>query len=194
MPATACDMDPFDQLTDRARRAISLACGRAGRDGCAHVGTAHLLPGLLGVPDGLGTLALQRIGVDVDALRLALGDVDAGEPLPPTDQLVALLASARDEALRFQRARVGTEHLLLALARVDDGRRALERVGVDDETVLHGVIRVVAGPGRRTPEVPARHGSEDPPGATSVLARPGDERRGRNAPSMRPRVVPEEGW
>jgi ATP-dependent Clp protease ATP-binding subunit ClpA len=84
---------------------------------------AHLLLGVLDVPEGLGARALTAQGLDLDAVRAA---ARAGLPAAPTEGeepvLIPYDAASRKvleltfrEALRLNQQEVGTAHILLAL-------------------------------------------------------------------------------
>ena len=67
-----------------------------------------------------------------------------------TKRVRAVLARAREEAARLEHEYVGTEHLLLALARNDEGAAALvlERLNVDREALIRRVDAAVRPGGR----------------------------------------------
>lgn len=138
----------FERYTDQAKRAVLAAENEARALRHAHVGTEHLLLGLLDEPDGPGvaTAALHRLGIAPDAARQrVLGHINPGgapsrpaqaageqrvpgEGPPPAPAAVpfthrAMVAAeqALREALRFGHNYIGTEHVLLGLIRARDG-------------------------------------------------------------------------
>ena len=74
---------PCQGLTPRCRRAAELAAGEGGRLGARHIGTEHLLLGLLGAGEGAGLQVLVGAGVDPAHLRAALLGAMGGAPPGP---------------------------------------------------------------------------------------------------------------
>lgn len=140
------DTEP-DRLTPELRRALALAAEDARGRGHDHLGTGHLLMGVLGVPYAPGAAALGALKVllhDVDAeiVRVAgygrrtgelegvsaedvFGRADAPPrrwfrrqaPLPTSAAAGAALRHASDEG----GTSVGTEHLVLGLLASREG-------------------------------------------------------------------------
>jgi Clp amino terminal domain, pathogenicity island component len=135
------DLDPsqgFHRFSEAARNAVVSSMNAARAAGNAEIGPAHLVLGLLEVPDGVAARALTAQGIDLD---LARRDITAA--LPPaagqTPPLIPYDAAARKVleltfrvALRLDSTGVGTGHLLLALLEGEhDGGGVLARLGVD---------------------------------------------------------------
>jgi hypothetical protein len=144
------------RVTERAARAVHHARGEASRLGHDRVGTEHLLLALLADRDSLASAALGERRVEIDGVRrrveeaaglgpaglgpAGLGPVEsppagqaelAGLDLPTTKPFTLVLALAGREAMGLEHDRLGTEHLLLGLAREGDGvaARVLEDAG-----------------------------------------------------------------
>ena len=130
----------FERFTDQARRVVVGAqqeCLRLGHD---QIGPEHLLLSLLDQPAATGTLLLASFGVDAPALHERLeGAIGQGsQPLdrsghvPFSPSAKRMLEFALREALQLGDAHIGTEHLLLAAIRVEDGPAAavLSQAGV----------------------------------------------------------------
>jgi hypothetical protein len=66
---TGWRMEMFERFTDRARKVTVDAQAEARRLGHGHIGTEHLLLGLLGDPESVGTRALVALGLSLDGLR-----------------------------------------------------------------------------------------------------------------------------
>jgi hypothetical protein len=75
------------RFTPRARAALKAAAQEARTAGNSFIGSEHILLGVLTVPDNLGTKALVRCGVNVEALAAATKErlVPAGQD--PTEPL-----------------------------------------------------------------------------------------------------------
>jgi len=129
-------MDRFDEP---ARRALALAREEAHGLNHNYIGTEHLLLGLLRESDGVAARVLRRLWIELDKTRAAVtyiaskGTPAAVRAVPPVDaepgympRVRKVLALAVDEAQHLGHDYVGTEHLLLALAR--EGERIAARL------------------------------------------------------------------
>ena len=149
------------RVTECAQRAVRHARGEAGRLGHDQVGTEHLLLALLRDQACLATAILGERGVEVEAVRRRVEQTAAAAPgsdpsgerdalvhqrLPTTRPFTLVLGLAGREALELEHDRVGTEHLLLGLAREGDGVAAqvLEDFGAGLLQLREAVISVYA--------------------------------------------------
>ena len=134
------------RFTERARRVLVASQEAAGREGAAATGARHLLVALLRQDEGSpARRVLHEIGVDTDALAQTL----AGEPSrqgthranPPfssvAGEVVRRDAPAHARVLGHEH--IGPEHLLLALCQNPDTGPLLERAGVTQENLVHGL-------------------------------------------------------
>ena len=131
----------WQRFTERARRVILLGQEEAGKMNSGHVGTEHLLLGLVRENEGVAAQVLTKMGVSLGKVRQEIeaevqpgSDPTSGEPkLTPKAKRVLELAA--DEARRMRHNYIGTEHLLLALLREKDGLAAtvLRRLGLNLE-------------------------------------------------------------
>jgi ATP-dependent Clp protease ATP-binding subunit ClpA len=143
---------PFDRFTDRAKRVLALAQDEAIRFNHNYIGTEHLLLGLLREEEGVAARALQTLGAELEKARQAVvfiigrGDAAASPSeitlSPRTKKVIEL---AIDEARRLGTKSVGTEHMLLGLAREGEGIASgiLESLGITMEKVRHAVIQTL---------------------------------------------------
>ncbi|MBA3534147.1 MAG: ATP-dependent Clp protease ATP-binding subunit, partial [Ardenticatenales bacterium] len=133
----------FDRFTKKARRVLSLANEEAQTLNHGYIGTEHLLLGLVREGDGVAARVLKDLGVDLPKVRAAVEDiVGRGKRAtlgrigltPRTKRVIEL---AVDEARRLGHHYIGTEHLLLGLAREGNGIAAdvLASLGVSLESV-----------------------------------------------------------
>jgi ATP-dependent Clp protease ATP-binding subunit ClpC len=126
-------------LNARAKRALDLAAEEARGFNHSYFGTEHLLLGLLRDEQCAAARFLKSRGVEIDAVRTAVlrhvgrGDKPMAGELQTAPRARRSLALAVDEARSRGHERVGTEHLLLGIAREGQGIAAgiLERLGVD---------------------------------------------------------------
>ncbi len=113
-----------NRFTPKAQRAIALAQQCAEETGCSYVGTEHLLYGLLEEGSGFAANYLKELGIEKDALREKIIAYNAGFAggsfagfTPRTSRCIQ---NSVAEAHKYQSEYIGTEHILLALARETD--------------------------------------------------------------------------
>jgi ATP-dependent Clp protease ATP-binding subunit ClpC len=133
----------FDRFTKKARRVLSLANEEAQSLNHGYIGTEHLLLGLVREGDGVAARVLKDLGIDLPKVRAGVEDiVGRGKRAtlgrigltPRTKRVIEL---AVDEARRLSHHYIGTEHLLLGLAREGNGIAAdvLASLGVSLDQV-----------------------------------------------------------
>jgi len=140
-------------FTDRHKQAVELSLEEARRLGHDHLGTEHLLLGLLGAGDGVAVQVLASLGIPLDEVRSRLEGIIAPGPgaragrIQPTPQARRVLGLTLREALALGHHDVGTGHLLLALLREGHGIAAqvLTALGADHARVREQVLGLMAG-------------------------------------------------
>jgi hypothetical protein len=136
-----------DGVTDTVRAAMVLAQEESRYLGHNYVGNEHLLLGLLAQTDGVAADVLGGLGVTREAIVARTREiVGAGtprrwEPLGVSPRLKRGLELARAEARRLGHRCVGTEHVLLGIARLDEGvgARLLRELGAPPDRVREEV-------------------------------------------------------
>jgi ATP-dependent Clp protease ATP-binding subunit ClpC len=137
----------FERFTDRARRVVVLAQDEARQLKHPHIGTEHLLLGLLREDDGLAVQVLQAAGAaPADTRTRVLARVRAGQQspsgnIPFTPQAKKALELSLRESLQLGDNYIGTEHLLLGLAR--EGHGVASQVLTEQNTGLTVIRREV---------------------------------------------------
>lgn len=132
----------FERFTDRARRVVVLAQEEARLFNHDHIGTEHLLLGLLHDPDGVPGMALSSEGITLKAVRGQLHQVVGRrrrrrarrqKHLPFSARAKRALESASQQASQARRPVVDPEHLLLGLLAQHEGLAVslLENLGAD---------------------------------------------------------------
>ena len=117
----------WQRFTEYARKVVFFAQEEAGRLGENSVGPEHLLLGMTQVPDSVGALMLEQLGVSLDALRTAAeahiprGAGRLGQDMQLTPAAKKVIDLAYDEAKRLKNNYIGVEHLLLGVLRLPDG-------------------------------------------------------------------------
>jgi ATP-dependent Clp protease ATP-binding subunit ClpC len=145
----------FLPFTSPARDVVAVAFREARRDGHRHWGPGHLLLGLTAQDQGTAARALQRLGISREQIRQQAGQITArdqqqAEPAPQPPG--GLIQAAAAEAAPHCDYRIGTDHLLLALFRVDDQTtaQALAHLGAGESQVRSAVsaLQAESGPER----------------------------------------------
>ncbi|WP_294507629.1 ATP-dependent Clp protease ATP-binding subunit [uncultured Victivallis sp.] len=142
----------FGNLTPRARQILLLAKQEAERFNHDHIGTEHLLLGILCLNEGVAVNVLKSLGLNLSQLRLEVekscgvgGSTQTDGPLPLTPRLKRVLMLAATEAQAMNYNFVGTEHLLLAILREGESAaaRILQNLNVNLDEVRQAVIKTL---------------------------------------------------
>jgi ATP-dependent Clp protease ATP-binding subunit ClpC len=172
----------FQRFDDDARRVVIHAQEESRLLGHRHIGTEHLLLGLLhDDPQGRDTVRiLTEAGVHPDAVRQNLEHqaADAGNAplghIPFTPHAKRTLEETAAAGARLAQARLTRAHLLVGLLTIPDatGVRILRSLGTDLPDLMSAAQRVAA---RSAPHEPTDH-------AVTVTA------------SLRPANAAPSGW
>jgi len=139
----------MNNFTPRAQQVLALARKEADRFNHAYVGTEHLLLGLIKLGQGVAVNVLERMGLELEAVRMEVEkEVGSGPPqktpgnIPYTPRVKKVLALANKEAKALNHSYVGTEHLLLGLLREGEGvaARVLKRLDVDIQRTRNEIL------------------------------------------------------
>ncbi|WP_438314047.1 ATP-dependent Clp protease ATP-binding subunit [Candidatus Caldatribacterium sp. SIUC1] len=133
----------FERYTERARKVIILAQDEAVRLKHNHIGTEHLLLGLLREREGLAAKILDSFDITLELVRSELEhmvdrtEYQGSREVAFTPRAKRVLELALDETRRMGHNYVGTEHILLGILREGEGVGAqiLRRLGLDLEMV-----------------------------------------------------------
>lgn len=144
-------------FTIRVRGALIKARDEARRRHHEHVGTEHLLIGVLTEEDALVMDVLENLGANPMALQQALDQMmtdgvatsKAIPDLPYTPRARVVLDQAIAVAHEFGDGYVGTQHLLLGLIREKQGiaAQALVAVGLTEPRLRREIVRTLQGEG-----------------------------------------------
>ena len=143
----------FPNFTDRALDVLSAAQQNAAEANDRHVSPEHVLLAIANVQQGVGSVALERLGVD---LRRQVKELEAlvrataskpHEDLPPSfsPETERLLAAARAEAKELGHNYVGTEHLVVGLLRCEGpASEYLQRGGLTAAQLRVQILQLLA--------------------------------------------------
>jgi ATP-dependent Clp protease ATP-binding subunit ClpC len=143
----------FERFTERARQVVVLAQDEARGLKHNYIGTEHLLLGLLREEEGLAARVLASLGVTTEETRaqvatiIGQGDEVAAGQIPFTPRAKKVLELSLREALSLGHNYIGTEHVLLGLARENSGvaARILLDLGADAEKIRNEIVRMLGG-------------------------------------------------
>jgi ATP-dependent Clp protease ATP-binding subunit ClpC len=141
--------------------------------GHGYIGTEHILLGLLSEGEGIAAQALGSLEITLEAAReqvqeiLGEGMDQPSGHIPFTSRAKKVLELSLREAQRLGDSSIGTEHILLGLAREGEGvgAQVLDRLGASKDRVLAQVLvtaRAVPGEGLRRVSMGRMPGGQAP--------------------------------
>ena len=139
----------MNNFTPRAQQVLALARKEADRFNHNYIGTEHVLLGLIKLGQGVAVSVLQRMGLDLESVRMEVEkevgtgpDTKSSTNIPYTPRVKKVLALANKEAKQLNHSYVGTEHILLGLLREGEGMaaRVLTSLNVDLQTTRNEVL------------------------------------------------------
>jgi ATP-dependent Clp protease ATP-binding subunit ClpC len=160
----------WERFTQRARRVLSLAQEEAERLNHSYIGSEHVLIGLLLEEGGVAGRVLRELGLEVTRVQAMVERLSGGQgtrtPFTKTElspSTKRILEYAVEEARRMGQHYISTEHLLLGLARQNEGLAidVLRKFGITAEQIRRQTRRMLkenpvsaaeqASPGERQP-------------------------------------------
>src|SRR5262252_9053780 len=140
----------MNNFTPRAQQVLALARKEADRFNHNYVGTEHLLLGLIKLGQGVAVNVLQKMGLDLETVRMEVEKQVGSGPetkmvgnVPYTPRVKKVLALAGKEAKALNHSYVGTEHILLGLLREGEGvaARVLKSLEIDIERTRNEILK-----------------------------------------------------
>jgi len=167
----------FERFAEDARQVVVLAQDEARALKHNYIGTEHLLLGILREDEGLTARVLGSLDITVEGVRAQIarivgqGDEVTQGMIPFTPRAKKVLELSLREAEALKHGDIGTEHILLAIVRENEGvaARILLAFDADAETIRGEVIRMLSDG-----ETPDREGVSRP---RSLLVLGFDDRR-----------------
>jgi hypothetical protein len=135
---------PFDRFTDHAKELLTLAQVAAEKAGFSYIGTEHLLLACFANAEFHSAKTLAALGVTYAEVGAAIDKAIGGKRPPqrpkiiPTSRMKRVIEISFNLSGSMGEPRVGTSHLLLALATERDGIAAhvLKDLGATRERIL----------------------------------------------------------
>jgi ATP-dependent Clp protease ATP-binding subunit ClpC len=169
----------FERFTERARQVVVFAQDEARELRHNYIGTEHLLLGLLREEHGLAARVLGTLDVTLERTRADVmrvvgeGDAAVKGQIPFTPRAKHALELALNEATELGHGHIGTEHVLLGIAREARGvaARILAEHDVPPQRVAIAVLETLqGGSGPVDPEAVKRFAQAPPdPGASGRI-------------------------
>jgi ATP-dependent Clp protease ATP-binding subunit ClpC len=143
----------FERFTERARQVVVLAQEEARALRHNYIGTEHLLLGLLREEEGLAARVLRSLDVELEAVReqvariVGTGEEATSGQIPFTPRAKKVLELALRQAKAMGHGYIGTEHVMLGLAREGEGvaARILLDLGADAERIRAEILQLLGG-------------------------------------------------
>jgi ATP-dependent Clp protease ATP-binding subunit ClpC len=158
----------MSDFTPHGQQVLALARQEAERFNHNYVGTEHLLLGLIKLGQGAAVNVLQRMGLDLEGVRLEVEKHVGPHPetkmvgnIPYTPRVKKVLVLAGKEAKALHHSYVGTEHILLGLLGEGEGvaARVLKSLEVDPVRTRNEILKEL-DPNFRPPESEAEFSQE----------------------------------
>jgi ATP-dependent Clp protease ATP-binding subunit ClpC len=164
-----------------------LARQEAERFNHGYVGTEHILLGLVALGQGVAVSVLEKMGVELETLRLEVERAVGVGPetktvgnIPFTPRVKKVLALAGSEARALSHSYVGTEHILLGLIREGEGvaARILKNLSIDLEKTRISIMKEL-DPDYEPGSPPAEAGEAEPGAGASAPAAEGEPKKAK---------------
>jgi ATP-dependent Clp protease ATP-binding subunit ClpA len=154
----------FERYTEKARRVIFFARYEASQYGSPYIETEHLLLGLLREDPGLRTQFLGPTNVSADIRteierHIARRErISTSVEMPLTEECRKVLKLAAEESDRLGHRHIGTEHVLVALLRVEGSfaARLLRERGLKPDEIRVQLANVPSPVSPKAPLEPNR--------------------------------------
>ncbi len=168
----------FERFTERAQDAASRAYEILQRYGHNQVDTEHILLALLEQTDGVIPQILEKLSVDVNAMRTRLDEILRASPKAAiyghgtgqvfiTPRVKRIIDLANEEANRLRDEYISTEHIFLAI--ISERNTAVSKIMADNGITrdrVYDAVKDIRGGQRVTDpqaEVPLPHTGEIQP-------------------------------
>lgn len=143
----------FERYSEHARTVMERAYHEAQRMRDDHIGTEHILLGLLEVKEGFAADVLEKENIDIAHVKKEIDELvehsPVSEDLNYEDILIhrtlhvqTVINDAVKEARKLNSTTIGTEHLLLGLLYENEGigARVIQKLGLKLDDVRMDVL------------------------------------------------------
>jgi ATP-dependent Clp protease ATP-binding subunit ClpC len=138
----------FERFAEEARQVVVLAQDEARALEHNYIGTEHLLLGLIREEEGVAARVLASLRVTLGEARnrvrqlIGTGEEVRTGQIPFTPRAKKILELSLKESLSLRHEFIGTEHILLGLAREGEGvaNQILLELGADSNAIRNAVF------------------------------------------------------
>ncbi|MGI6258595.1 MAG: ATP-dependent Clp protease ATP-binding subunit [Anaerolineaceae bacterium] len=178
-------MAGISRFTQKAKRVLSLAQQEAEQAKTKIIGTEHMLLGMCIEEGTAAKRVLDELGIELESLRAVLAEMRKKTELEAEEttgglgeDVKRMLEQALAEALAENASMVGTEHLIMAMARDENSTamRALAMLGVNATQLERQTARVMEEYQRMQEEI-QKEEKKDELEKSDVISRRGVSRR-----------------
>ncbi len=178
-------MAGISRFTQKAKRVLSLAQQEAEQAKTKIIGTEHMLLGMCIEEGTAAKRVLDELGIELESLRAVLAEMREKTETEPEEttgglgeDVKRMLEQALAEALAENASMVGTEHLIMAMARDENSTamRALAMLGVNATQLERQTARVMEEYQRMQEEI-QKEEKKDELEKSDVISRRGVSRR-----------------
>ncbi len=179
-------MAGISRFTQKAKRVLSLAQQEAEQAKTKTIGTEHMLLGMCIEEGTAAKRVLDELGIELESLRAVLAEMKEKTESTQEEESTGglgedvkrMLEQALAEALAENASMVGTEHLIMAMARDESSTamRALAMLGVNATQLERQTARVMEEYQRMQEEI-QKEEKKDELEKSDVISRRGVSRR-----------------
>ena len=146
----------FVRMTERARDVIEISRREAEDLRHDHVGTEHVLLGILREGGGISEKLVQVLGIRINQVRKGVSMLNPVTPgslsslnMPFTERLRAAIKSAEELSQKLGHPEIGIAHLFLGLTEDEQGKASLLLInlGLDLKAIRADILRMLSSPG-----------------------------------------------
>ncbi|NTW72365.1 MAG: AAA family ATPase, partial [Eubacteriaceae bacterium] len=160
----------FGRFTDKAQKVLLLSQEEAKKLYHNYIGSEHLLLGLIREGEGIAAIALKNLGVQYDKVYkeietlLGKGEEPVNDIIGYTPRTKKILELSLMEARALNQSYIGTEHILLGLAREGEGvgAKILSDQGLDFEKIREEIVNLMNATPSSSPKAAQAKSSSTP--------------------------------
>jgi len=141
----------FKRYTEKAKKVVMIAQEEAINLNHDYIGSEHILIGLLKEEEGVASLVLKQLGLNVDKVTeeverlVGKGEYQQIGEIAFTPRAKKILELASQEASQLKNNYIDTEHILLGLIKEGSGVavRILSDLGVNLDNVYSEIMKLI---------------------------------------------------
>lgn len=140
-----------NRFTEKAEKALNNAINIAEAFGHTYIGSEHILLSVLEIKDSSASVILTKNGLTPEKVKTAIKEISgigtksSLTPKDMTPRCRRIVEASYKISLRYGGAKIGTEHILLAILEEKDsvGAKIISAVGADSVTVIDELLTLL---------------------------------------------------